>query len=73
MYYTKPEDIAHFFAQVTPNMSEDDIRALILKVYDHQQSKIDELMMEYCVDEITPEQWTEFEKHQHTINPFDLS
>ena len=54
-------------------MSEDDIRALILKVYDHQQSKIDELMMEYCVDEITPEQWTEFEKHQHTINPFDLS
>ena len=73
MYYTKPEDIAHFFSQVTPNMSKDDIKALILKVYDHQQSKIDELMIEYCDDEITPEQWAEFEKHQCPINQFDLS
>lgn len=73
MYYTKPEDIAHFLTHINANMSEDDVKALILKVYDHQQSKIDELMMEYCDDEITPEQWVEFEKHQHTINQFDLS
>lgn len=29
-----------------------------------KQAKIDELMFEYCPDEITPEQLAEWEKHQ---------
>ena len=31
---------------------------------DAKQARIDELMIEYCPDEMTEEQWKTYEKHQ---------
>ena len=33
-----------------------------------QQARIDELMLEYCPDEITDEQWEEYQKHQVRVD-----
>ena len=34
------------------------------KELDAKQAKIDALMLEYCSDEVTDEQWEEYQKHQ---------
>jgi hypothetical protein len=34
------------------------------KELDAKQARIDELMLEYCPDEVTDEQWEEYSKHQ---------
>ncbi len=33
------------------------------------QARIDELMLEYCPDDITPEQWAEYERNQRGATP----
>ena len=34
---------------------------------DAKQARIDELMLEYCPDEVTDEQWDEYQKHQRVV------
>ena len=34
---------------------------------DAKQAKIDELMLEYCPDEVTDDQWDEYQKHQRVV------
>lgn len=34
-----------------------------------KQARIDELMIEYCPDEITSEQWAEYERNQRRASP----
>lgn len=34
-----------------------------------KQARIDELMLEYCPDEITDEQWDEYSRHQVSVGP----
>ena len=41
----------------------------VMRVWNHQQAKIDELMLEYCPDEMTPEQLKEYEAHQKPLDP----
>lgn len=38
------------------------------QVWDHQQAKIDELMMEYCPEEMTEEQVQEWKKNQKPLD-----
>jgi hypothetical protein len=40
------------------------LRKKLHALLDRQQAKIDALMMEYCQEEITPEQYEEWKKHQ---------
>lgn len=42
--------------------------ATLERELDAKQAKIDELMLEYCPDEITDEQWDEYRKHQVTVS-----
>lgn len=42
------------------------------KALDAKQARIDELMLEYCPDEITDEQWEEYKKHQVYIDIKEL-
>lgn len=39
---------------------------------DAKQAKIDELMLEYCPDEVTDEQWDEYRKHQVRVDVDEL-
>ena len=38
--------------------------ARLVKLNRHLQARIDQLMLEYCPDEITPEQITNWQAHQ---------
>lgn len=40
-------------------------------IINSKQAKIDALMLEYCPDEMTPEQLEEWEKHQHVVPKSD--
>lgn len=44
-----------------------------IKKIEEQQAKIDRLMLEYCPDEITPEQFDEFENHQKAVKKEPLA
>lgn len=45
-----------------------DNELLVLKRdYDALQAKVDELMLEYCPDEVTDEQWEEYCRHQRVV------
>lgn len=37
-----------------------------------KQARIDELMLEYCPDEVTDEQWEEYRSHQVPVKTEDL-
>jgi hypothetical protein len=39
----------------------------LVKIIDGLQARIDELMQEYCPDEMTDNQWDEWEKHQVAV------
>lgn len=39
---------------------------------DAKQAKIDELMLEYCPDEVTDDQWDEYQKHQVPVDVTEL-
>jgi hypothetical protein len=43
--------------------------ALARKVWDHQQAEIDELMLEFCPEQMTAAQVEEYERHQITVTP----
>lgn len=40
----------------------------VMRVWNHQQAKIDELMLEYCPDEMTVEQMQEYERSQKPLD-----
>lgn len=67
MNYSKQADLNHFFSFVREGMTQDEIKALLTRVYDSQQAKIDELMLEYCPDEMSEDQWAEYEKSQQVL------
>lgn len=46
-----------------------DAMTLARKVWDHQQAEIDELMLEFCPDQMTAEQLGEYERHQVVVAP----
>ena len=46
-----------------------DAMTMARKVWDHQQAEIDELMLEYCPDQMTAEKVAEYERHQITVAP----
>ncbi len=46
-----------------------DAMALARKVWDHQQAEIDELMLEFCPEQMTAAQVEEYERHQITVTP----
>lgn len=64
---TKQSELNHFFSVVCEGMTQDEIKALLTRVYDSQQSKIDEIILEYCPDEMSEEQWDEYEKSQQVL------
>lgn len=39
---------------------------------DAKQAKIDELMLEYCPDEVTKDQWDEYSKHQVAVDANEM-
>ena len=50
----------------------DEVAALVMKVdadieIERLQARIDALMLEYCPDEMTPEQIAEWERHQQAV------
>ena len=46
-----------------------DAMTLARKVWDHQQAEIDELMLEFCPDQMAADQIAEYERHQITVTP----
>ena len=60
----KQSELNHFFSFIREGMTQDEIKNLLTKVYDHQQAKIDEIILEYCPEEMSDEQWSEYEKAQ---------
>lgn len=51
--------------------SESSVAALIEKARQPLQARIDALMLEYCPDEMTPEQMDNWERHQKRASPED--
>ncbi len=56
---------------VSPSNTEDTITVLADQVH-HLRWRIDELMFEYCPDEMEPEQIKEYEKHQVAVTPREV-
>lgn len=52
-----------------PQLLRDALAALdgLARYAQHKQAKIDALMLEYCPDEMTPEQIAEWERHQRAV------
>ena len=44
-----------------------EFNAQLQKELEAKQARIDELMMEYCHEEMTPEQWKNYEDHQRPL------
>lgn len=65
---TKQSELNHFFSFVREGMTQDEIKTLLTRVYDSQQAIIDEIMLEYCPDEMSEEQWGEYEKSQQVLS-----
>lgn len=57
--YAKAPDDYQIFKVVPLDWESSEVRA--------KQAKIDELMLEYCPDEVTDEQWEEYSKHQRVV------
>lgn len=64
---SKQADLNHFFSFVREGMPHDEIKALLTRVYDSQRAIIDEIMLEHCPDEMSEEQWAEYEKSQQVL------
>ncbi len=43
------------------------VKKVMRKVWDYQQAKIDELMLEYCPEDMTDAQYQEWERHQKPV------
>lgn len=61
--------------EITHGVVKDSIIELLTDLHtktqrecDAKQAKIDELMIEYCPDAITDEQWAEYQKHQVPVS-----
>lgn len=61
------------FEQFEESIGNDWIKEQQLKrQLDAKQARIDELMLEYCPDEVTDEQWDEYSKHQVRVDVDEL-
>lgn len=70
-------EIARHLRQLAPHQREREAARLLRDALEglqglaryaqHQQARIDALMLEYCPDEMTPEQIAEWERHQRPV------
>lgn len=43
------------------------VEQFAIAIWNHQQAQIDELMIEFCPEAMSDEQWEEWKKHQRVV------
>lgn len=62
-----------FVAMANTVGREVEANEIVRRTFDSLQAAIDELMLEYCPDEMTEEQMRVYEAHQRVVKPAGLA